>query len=241
MKKNGFTLTELIITLSVIGVVSAFIMPAITKLMPDRNKTKVLALYSQVVNAVGTVFENERNVGCLGQDFESVNVNGTVIHVRSEGLACPTDAVGGPIRYENLIADELGILEFGRTLSFDGRILRGNTPDEVAWFFERGFINGNNFTVQNQGLNTDSIRITVNLNGNNADPEGIYTPNSQRPDNFRFIVDNYGAVIPNDAMTAAYLRTSFKNGDKRSDRETAEGLYGDNAAYQVEEKSSDDE
>ena len=40
MKKNGFTLSELIITLSIIGVASALMMPAITKAMPDKNKTK---------------------------------------------------------------------------------------------------------------------------------------------------------------------------------------------------------
>ena len=38
MKKTGFTLAELLITLVVIGIISAITLPAINKLMPDKNK-----------------------------------------------------------------------------------------------------------------------------------------------------------------------------------------------------------
>lgn len=46
MKKTGFTLPELLITLGVIGVASALILPAISNIMPDKNKIMVLNAYS---------------------------------------------------------------------------------------------------------------------------------------------------------------------------------------------------
>ena len=48
MQKTGFTLPELLITLGVIGVASALILPAISNIMPDKNKIMVLNAYSNV-------------------------------------------------------------------------------------------------------------------------------------------------------------------------------------------------
>ena len=47
------------------------------------------------------------------------------------------------------------------------------------------------------------------------------------------ILDNYGGVTPEDAMTAAYMRNAFKSADKRNDRQTAQNLLGQNARYRA--------
>jgi len=45
MKKLGFTLSEIIVTLCIIGVVAAITAPLIENLVPDKNKMMVLKYY----------------------------------------------------------------------------------------------------------------------------------------------------------------------------------------------------
>ena len=49
MKRFGFTLSELLISIAIIGVIAAFVAPAVSDLMPDKNKSKVLK-YNAVIN-----------------------------------------------------------------------------------------------------------------------------------------------------------------------------------------------
>ena len=60
MKKSGFTLAELVITLSIIGIASAIVAPALTNLIPDRNKAIVLKYYSTINNTMNDIFNDER-------------------------------------------------------------------------------------------------------------------------------------------------------------------------------------
>lgn len=59
MKKSGFTLAELIITLTIIGVASALIVPALSDLIPDKNKAKVLRYYAMIGSAVDGMLSDE--------------------------------------------------------------------------------------------------------------------------------------------------------------------------------------
>lgn len=59
MKKVGFTLAELLITLSIIGVSIAMITPAVSNLMPDINKAKVIKYNARINNAITKMFNDE--------------------------------------------------------------------------------------------------------------------------------------------------------------------------------------
>lgn len=48
MQKAGFTLPELLITLTIIGVASALILPAISSIIPNKDKVMVLNAYSSL-------------------------------------------------------------------------------------------------------------------------------------------------------------------------------------------------
>ena len=41
MKRRGFTLTEVLVTIGILGIVTAVMAPVISNLIPDKNKAQV--------------------------------------------------------------------------------------------------------------------------------------------------------------------------------------------------------
>lgn len=238
MKKNGFTLSELIITLSIIGVASALMMPAITKAMPDKNKTKILGIHSKLASAVNTVVEDDAIYWCL--DYPE----NTPAQDKFEGLSCEYRPRRAPFnnsdyenenKFENLLKYQLGLEDLNA--AWNG--FTYSTPDGVYWRIERGCsnIDTNVFTAQANGAcnphNSFSYRITVDVNGNST-PNTLYSPNMRRslmPDRFRFRVDNYGSLTPDDAMSASYLKNSTRASSKKDDKRDAGILYDRHVRY----------
>ena len=237
MKKTGFTLSELIISLSIIGIASALMMPAISKLVPDRNKSKVISIHSKLVSAVDNLLDDDMIYWCLDNEDK-------------EGLSCegePTEQSNfhnadyrGSQKFENLMVEQLGLENAANPIisNFSYR-----SSDGVNWRFERGCSNNDGtFTANNNDCavqNTLTYRITVDLNGTAAraagrNPNRIYGQAGElKPDQFRFRVDNYGGITPEDALTAAYLRNSFKSADKKNDKDVAARLLQENARYRA--------
>lgn len=233
MKKTGFTLSELIISLSVIGIASALMIPAISKLVPDRNKIKVINIHSKIVSAVDNLLDDDMIYWCSDNDAK-------------EGLSCegmPTAQsnfhearYSGSQKFEQLMVQQLGLENAANPIINN---FSYKTPEGVNWRFERGCSNNNGtFTANNNDCavrNTLAYRITVDLNGTatraaGRNPNRIYgQDNEQKPDQFRFRVDNYGGITPDDALTAAYLRNTFKSIDKKNDKDVAASLLQDNA------------
>ena len=56
MKKFGFTLAEVIVTLGIIGLLAAITAPLLGSLTPDQNKIKVLKAYKILGNPGGYLY-----------------------------------------------------------------------------------------------------------------------------------------------------------------------------------------
>ena len=52
MKKQAYTLAEVLITLSIIGILAAVLVPLANKFKPDKNKAMFLKTYDTIVKAV---------------------------------------------------------------------------------------------------------------------------------------------------------------------------------------------
>ena len=92
MKKFGFTLAELLITLTIVGISAALVAPAVSDIMPDANKAKVIKYNVQLNNAMDTFFTDR--VYCPSGI--------------SDGLACfKSDAKYS--LFEDYLCDELGV------------------------------------------------------------------------------------------------------------------------------------
>lgn len=219
MKKNGFTLSELLIALGVVAVASALMAPQITKLMPDRAKLQVISTYSKIDQETNSLITNGAVYGC-----ENENEN-------NRGLACQEQArsvefIGNQLyrgndKYQNLMAFKLGLIEDNSLAGFTHVSSEG-----VYWNFHR-IADGN-------GILTDVV-ITIDINGAQG-PNSIYGQNNvtRNNDRYRFNVDVFGNVTPNDALSAAYtIKNNFKFNDKKNDRQRAARMLENNADFRL--------
>ena len=63
MKKDGFTLAELLIALGIIGVAAALITPSLVNIMPDRYKIRVLQYYAAICTANQELLDDSATYG----------------------------------------------------------------------------------------------------------------------------------------------------------------------------------
>ena len=62
MKKFGFTMPELIVTLGIVGIAAAIAAPIIGNLMPDKNKLKAIECYNLVNAATEEFLKGVRSI-----------------------------------------------------------------------------------------------------------------------------------------------------------------------------------
>lgn len=201
MKKNGFSLAELMITLAIVAIVSAVLMPSLGKLMPDNNKMKILNAHSQISNSVDRILSDDSMYNCANEDDDEL-----------EALACDGSVPGGTTasgdgKFEELMVEELGI----KTSSGDS-VLPWKASNGSFWGFEK-------FGTKNDAY----YIITIDLNGSKK-PNEIFSAAQQSPDRFRFKVNNFGGIVPYDALTEAYLRNSLNSNAKGEDKNQAKKL-----------------
>ena len=69
MRKNGFTLAEVLIALGIIGFISAIMLPMINKVKPDSTKAMYLATYDAVVSATNEMASNINAYPVYDKDY----------------------------------------------------------------------------------------------------------------------------------------------------------------------------
>lgn len=199
MKKTGFTLSEIIIALSIIGIISAIVAPITNNLLPDKNKAVVLKVYKTLSEL------NEEFLNTPSYYWKTAS-NGCV------GLACtqatldnPTPAGAG--KYPTLLQRHMHI---------------DSTFTNTATTFKT--IDGNVWTLGNPNdFAGGSIVLQVDIKDN--DSSTIYSADNQKNiDTYQFRIYDNGKVMGEDALTKAYLKNPHKLNDRKADFDTAKGL-----------------
>lgn len=226
MKKLGFTLSELIVTLSVVGIVSAITVPMVSGLLPDKDKVNVLKVY-KLVNDL-----NREMLNTPGLYFQSGDVaeDGETPSNQCVGLACDEmplippfnnidDAIMGTNKYARLLFRHLDInneadLKLNDPAHF-------TTTDSIYWEIKAQAqlgdgTNGNPFT-RNHILTVDFTR------GNDNGGCTFGEANCEKPERFSFLIDTNGKLSGNDPLTRAYLANPHKLNDKKHDYSVARG------------------
>lgn len=206
MKKSGFTLAELLITLGIIGVIVAILVPAVNNAMPDENKTMYLKTYDTLSDTIKNLASNSQ-IYPICEQVNNINCSENPLLNTGAPLMSPLrDDVRyrGDVKLCNLLA-----LSFGAANS---SCSEGDyTYSNDTFKNNLSFITSNGMqwkVVQNRtiadGNATFQADIYVDINGNKGNNR-IYSATDTKPDIFKFMVAANGTVVPADPMGKAYL------------------------------------
>ena len=232
MKKFGFTLAEVLLTMGIVGIVAAVSIPFLNQAMPDRNKAKVLKTYNTITKINQKLLNDPRLYP--GSDECDVRQNGfdctaspvawrdlvdERYHNNSlNGVIYSSTPLGARKKYINLLAMNLEIPEVPISMSmfaYGAESANFITKDGLLWWI-----------IYDNSL--ESYRITIDTNAisadNNPGPNHWFDNDHQNPDEFRFLVDKFGRVKGEDALTRAYLENPNKLNDKAHDFARAKQL-----------------
>lgn len=208
MIKKGYTLAEVLITLAVIGVASALMLPAVNSIKPDPIKMKFLKVYDSLSETVKDMASNTRifpectnpdannHYTCYHEGYLFLNTaplldnnNATVI-AGGNGKLCRAMAqqyTGGDGNCTNNFSDFMN----GRRFSFEIP-----TTGEIIYVA----------SSHNNNISTTQIAFDIDGNGNGVDC--IYNQNNcRKPDTFVLWVTANGSIFPGDRVTEYYLKT----------------------------------
>lgn len=215
MKKFGFTLAELMIALSIIGVTAVLVAPLVVDLMPDANKAKILKYRSQIETAIAEMYENpdiyhpvsipandpnDPTLMNLSIDFDGIDrwTNDPNISPETcEGISCMQFDDGRTFIEE---------LQLRLNINEDNR-----TPDNSEW------------TIQETDVPSWSIEINLKPQEDTC----IYAENNctlRDANTFRLNIDTHGNVNAGDPLTEAYFRNPLNLNSRREDFAEAERL-----------------
>lgn len=201
MKKSGFTLAEILLSLAIIGIIAAVTIPSLLNLRPDTAKMKVIKC-KNVLEKLNAELLDDSSIYAVNEECS--------------GLDCtePADEtayndVSGGNKYINLVA---------RNLETDTKYAKGTsttlsdnstitTRDGIKWRF-------NNRTV------------ILSIDPNKSESDSCMYPDCDKPNKFRLKVNNDGSVSGDDPMSKAYFDNSQKFNDRKTDLKNAKTYSG---------------
>ena len=219
MKKRGFTLAEVLISLAIVAIISAIMLPLVNKFKPDTNKIMYLKTYDSIVEAVrfaGNSTLIYSPVDAAGNRFEEIPFANTDAVTLSDGTAI----VGGPAKFCAVMANSLNLDNSNNfACSAASATDFWNNYNDSTAFFNISFTaaNGVQFVILSEkGANSYRSDIYFDVNGN-KEPNCIYNSNTcDKPDRFKLTVNARGQIMPTDPVGELYInsRTSTQASKK---------------------------
>ena len=217
MKKfKGFTLTELMVAVAVLGILSAIVLPMLLRNNPSQNKMMMKKAYYTTSNIVSEMINDPRMYPTYSGEYEYSGFDNTS-WVPVEG-----DYFGGALKFGRLFATFLNVDGDINTGSASGAALPApcpnapatlnyvtfNTQDGIAWCI----VNSDNAT---------SYGIYADVNGNRAPncyqgTNGGCADRTKNFDRFSMAVQNNGKINIDNTQTwakDAVTVNSDMNGD----------------------------
>jgi len=248
MKKQAFTLTEILITLGIIGVLAAIVTPSITKIHPDETKVKYMKAY----NALATLAPEIANDESLFLKVQTLNNTTGNVETTKAGLLnkdAPSTAaieIMDPIYFKDgYLTKTKGCIKackdatkFGyflsRRLNLVGDYKNGTdseftTGEGIDWLI-KGTGSEGTYTTNDAGSTNPAVAtnyrqiVRIDVNGSGG-KNCIYNKSScTQPDRFIFYVYNYGNVEAADPLGKAFLLNPTDMHSMEKDLEKAKTL-----------------
>ena len=230
MKKHGFTLSEVLIALGIIGIISAIGLPLINNARPDKNKVTYLKAYDS-----------------LNEVVRSITSTSSLYNVTYISSARQYDAESGKIEEKDNVRysiEKFPLLDYGMPINPGYRTAAYRAGNKLCNLIMDGFsatkvhdcgTNGEfgdsyNFVTNNSNtwwkISPSAQSLEVSQSGTNlnrtagdvvyanlveVDINGEEEPNSfngtvqNPPDRFKFYITANGNVTPADVFGQAYL------------------------------------
>lgn len=225
MKKKGFTLSELIITLAIIAIAAALTLPALMNMIPDKHKVRIINTYNDLYAATQNILSadreyfKEKDVAGAGVDNDGDGVEDMPC-VDSDNSYCPdgiADCIGlactekvsvagvdyqGATKYIGLLNKELGgTLTGGKIVLKDGVTI----------------------SVDQKVDSSGAIQFYVIVVDTKLGGSCVYgNDDCSNPDTFKIKVENDGSFTAADPLLEAYLLNPTNMNDKDKDFDLAE-------------------
>ena len=238
MNKRGFTLAEVLISLGIVGVCAAILSPAIVNIMPDKNKTRVLQYYSAISNANVELLNDDEiyyrklnyekdsdNKEGIKFEYQEYDDNGNIVTIGGE-----EDPNADKVRLyipekretETWTADDGTTREVNERLS---RQCQGGLDCTQKSNSER-YCPGANGAGKYASCLSDKLGLVNGQYKDNStwsiDNNHLISITTPSGDTFKFQVDNWGGVTPEDALSKVYLKNVMRVNAKK-DKEEAFG------------------
>jgi prepilin-type N-terminal cleavage/methylation domain-containing protein len=196
---GGFTLAEVLITLGIIGVIAALVIPA---LMQNSQKQQYVTAYQKGLSTLSQALtEVSEEYGCVG-DLACTGLfdaAGGVSQIESERLVT---ALTNSLKIVNNCGGT-GTDCFPKTVKYLNNAGSETLGAETATF---AMADGFSYAVRNLGLNCTAGCITAYFDAN-----GFKPPNKYGRDVFLFYVNRSGKIIPHGSTAADWQSPSDNN------------------------------
>lgn len=202
--KKGFTLAEVLITLGIIGVVSALTVPA---LMSNTSKNSIGASVAKAYNTLSNASEmiiaecvgNSTISGCVKNDTRLERVTGPYAtlylnYIKGGKVLTNTSSIDYT-EYDGKTSYSLSSLTVTGGVNISNTI---QTTDGMLFYMNSAF---EQLGEKHGGYSGDALAVYVDINSKKG-------PNALGKDLFLFYIDDNGAVIPYGGI----MWETYKNG-----------------------------
>lgn len=198
MKKFGFTLTELLLSMTILGVIGAVAVSSVNKILPDKDKAIVLKVYKTVSDINNEMFTNP--------SLYIMDSSCTKILLCT---AAPMDGkhsnCTGTDKYPYLLGSHLILDNEGAISKTEGTENKYSftTEDGIAW----------ELTAKADG----SYKIKIDTKRGDRSACFFDSDSCQKPRLFEFDLSNGGVLSGSDNLTKAYLQNPSNLNDRKND------------------------
>jgi prepilin-type N-terminal cleavage/methylation domain-containing protein len=216
-KKSGFTLTEVIVVVAVVGTIAAMLVPMLGKTMPNKEQVMAKKAYAAIDKIVNELKNDEDFYPEVDEgDTGFSNTNSVVYHGRVFGKV-------GAKKFCELFADKIGDIKGNiacNQYSIDTAMPKGQpagyksftTNDRMVWVLP--------YTTF---PNDNAVLILFDVNGedepncfsyySSSVSATLRCDKSEGPDRFAVKVDKYGQLYTEDKVLDAYIKRNDTNKD----------------------------
>ena len=213
MKKNGFTLTEVLLSLTIVGIIASITAPILINSMANKDKIQTIK-YQKLISEINADLLNNRTVYPEGQwdksSLEDIPEYGILL--RDKDLEKWN--ILQKNKYAYLLMEKLEILSVDETSNNEAIF---STADGYQW----------KITNSSTGIPN---AIVIDTNGSENEPNKFGSSSFKSPDKFAFLINentgNAECDLNTDPITCRYLNCPFYMNNKKHDYECMKSYSG---------------